>query len=442
MHFKPSQLPSGNEAIKHGISTPTLHENLLAQVLTPTNLEFAYKRVKANKGSAGIDGITIEDFPAFANANWESIKQQITQGAYRPSPVLRVNISKPDGGTRALGIPTVLDRFIQQAILQVLNPIFDPDFSPYSFGFRPNRNAAQAVKHLQAGIKSSKKIAVDIDLSKFFDRVNHDLLMHKIGLRIKDKLLMRLIGRYLRARIVDNGKRTKPTQGVPQGGPLSPLLSNIILDELDKTLEKRGHHFARYADDFTILVKSQRSGERVLGSISLFLQQQLKLVVNDKKSRVGGVKGTKFLGFGFKRNHIKIHDNSLNKFKQRVRQLTNRNWGIAMVKQIECLNRYLRGWGNYFLIAKEYQLMVDLDNWIRRRIRMCYWRQWRKPRTKVRNLLKRGVGKRLAISCGISSKGAWRSSKTKGINMALSNQYLRKEGLISLRDIWIKIHHG
>jgi len=442
MHLNTSQLPSGNDVNKHGISTPTLHENLLAQMLTPTNLDLAYKRVKANKGSAGIDGMTIEDFPAFANANWENIKQQITQGAYRPSPVLRVNIPKPDGGIRALGIPTVLDRFIQQAIHQVLNPIFDPYFSPYSYGFSPNRNAAQAVRHLQTGIKAGKKIAVDIDLSKFFDRVSHDLLMHKIGLRIKDKLLMRLIGRYLRARIVDNGKREKPTQGVPQGGPLSPLLSNIMLDELDKTLEQRGHHFARYADDFTILVKSQRSGERVLASISLFLQQQLKLVVNDKKSRVGDVKDTKFLGFGFKRNHIKIHGNSLDKFKHRVRQLTNRNWGIAMIKQIECLSRYLRGWGNYFLMAKEYQLTVDLDHWCRRRIRMCYWRQWRKPRTKVRNLLNRGVSLTLAMSCGASRKGVWRSAKTKGINKALSNQYLRKEGLISLRDLWIKIHHG
>ena len=211
---------------------------------------------------------------------------------------------------------------------------------------------------------------------------------------------------------------------------------------LPKTLENRGHHFARYADDFTILVKSQRSGERVLTSVSLFLQQQLKLVVNDQKSRVGEVKDTKFLGFGFKRNHIKVHGNSLDKFKHRVRRLTNRNWGIAMRKQIACLSRYLRGWGNYFLIAKEYQLTVDLDHWLRRRIRMCYWRQWRKPRTKVRNLLKRGVPEKLVLSCGVSRKGSWRSSKTKGINMELSNQYLKNEGLISLRDIWIKIHHG
>jgi RNA-directed DNA polymerase len=442
MHLKPSKLPSGNDDIEHGISTPALHGDLIEKLLNPVNLASAWKRVKANKGSAGIDGMTIDDFPAFANANWEHIKAQIAQGTYRPSPVLRVNIPKPDGGSRGLGIPTVLDRFIQQAIHQVLNPLFDPHFSPYSYGFRPNCNAAQAVTHLQTGIKSGRKVAVDIDLSKFFDRVNHDLLMHKLGLKIRDKVLMKLIGRYLRARIVEHGKRVKPTQGVPQGGPLSPLLSNIMLDELDKTLEKRGHHFARYADDFTILVKSKRAGERVLASISLFIKQRLKLIVNETKSRVGAVKETKFLGFGFKYGRIKIHDNSLQRFKYRVRDLTNRNWGVAMSKQISSLNRYLRGWGNYFLIANGYQLCVDLDQWIRRRIRMCYWRQWRKPRTKVKNLLKRGVPLALAVSCGATRKGVWRSAKTKGINQALSNEYLANAGLLSLRDIWVKIHHG
>ena len=442
MHFDRSLLSTDFAAIGHDIITPTLHDNLLVQVLAPTNLDLAWKRVKANKGSAGVDGMHINDFPTFAQAHWETIKQQLHNGTYRPQPVLRVEIPKPDGGKRLLGIPSVIDRIIQQAIHQVLNPLFDPEFSAYSFGFRPGCNAAQAVKHVQTGIISGHKIAVDIDLSKFFDRVDHDLLMHKLGCKIKDKALMRLIGKYLRAGIVDKGKRYRTQEGVPQGSPLSPLLSNIMLDELDKTLEKRGHWFARYADDFTILVKSHRAGQRVLTSISVFLQRTLKLLVNESKSRVGLVKQTKFLGFGFNRSRIQIHDNSLVRFKQRVRQLTNRNWGIAMKKQIHQLNLYLRGWGNYFLIANAYQLSIDLDHWIRRRIRMCYWRQWRRPRTKVRSLLKRGVPEKLAISCGITSKGPWRSAKTKGINMALNNQFLKEEGLIALRDIWIKVHHG
>jgi RNA-directed DNA polymerase len=442
MHFDRSLLPSGFASIEHDIITPTLHDNLFEQVLAPTNLDLAWQRVKANKGSAGVDGMSIDDFPKYAQANWDAIKAQLINGTYRPQPALRVEIPKPDGGKRLLGIPTIIDRIIQQAIHQVLNPIFDPEFSAHSYGFRPGRNAAQAVKHIQACIKLGHKIAVDVDLSKFFDRVNHDLLMHKLGCKINDKALMRLIGKYLRAGVVDKGKRVQTQEGVPQGSPLSPLLSNIMLDEPDKTLEKRGHCFARYADDFTILVKSHRAGQRVLTNISVFLQRKLKLVVNEDKSRVGSVKETKFLGFSFKRGQIQIHDKALVKFKQQVRRLTNRNWGIAMKKQIIHLNRYLRGWGNYFFIANAYQLSVDLDHWVRRRIRMCYWRQWRRPRTKVRNLLKRGVPERLAISCGITSKGPWRSSKTKGINMALTNQYLKDEGLIALRELWIRIHHG
>ena len=341
-----------------------------------------------------------------------------------------------------MGIPTVMDRVIQQAILQVLSPIFDPEFSNDSYGFRPQRNAGQAVKRLQSSIKEGYKIAVDVDLSKFFDRVNHDLLMNRLARKVNDKGIKHLIGKYLRAGIRDNGWYLKTTEGVPQGGPLSPLLSNIVLDELDKTLEFRGHHFARYADDFTILVRSRRAGQRVLKSITRFVQVKLKLLVNEKKSRVGPVKETKFLGFGFKYGYIRIHEQSLKKFKQEVRRLTNRNWGISMSKQIHFLNRYLRGWGNYFLIANAYQLSVDLDHWIRRRIRMCFWRQWRKPRTKVRSLIKLGVPEKMAIDCGITSKGPWRSAKTYGINMGLNDKFLREQGLLSLRGIWISLHYG
>ncbi len=442
MNLRQPQLPSGNGCAQHSILKPALSDDLFEQMLTSSNLRRAWKRVKANKGKPGVDGVSIEDFPEYLKIHWERIQQQLREGTYQPAPVRRIRIPKPDGGERLLGIPTVMDRLIQQSILQVLTPVFDPDFSEYSYGFRPQRRAGQAVKRLHTGIKSGHKIAVDVDLSKFFDRVNHDLLMNRLGRKVQNKEIKRLIGKYLRAGISENGWCTRTTEGVPQGGPLSPLLSNILLDELDKTLEIRGHHFARYADDFTILVKSRRAGERVLGSITRFVQRKLKLKVNEKKSRVGPVSETKFLGFGFKYGYIRIHERSLEKFKQEVRRLTNRNWGISMTKQIQILNRYLRGWGNYFLIANAYQLSVDLDHWIRRRIRMCYWRQWRKPRTKVRSLIKLGVPVKMAIDCGITSKGPWRSSRTYGINMGLNDKFLRAQGLLNLRGIWISLHHG
>lgn len=405
-------------------------ENLLEQVLHPENLQSAWKRVRANKGGAGIDRMTIDAFPAW-----------VRSGQYYPFPVKRVEIDKPEGGKRLLGIPIVTDRVIQQAIAQVLTPIFDPDFSDNSFGFRPNRNGQQAVKRVSNIIKTKRYFSVDVDLSKFFDRVNHDLLMTHLGYKVKDKRLLKLIKRYLRAGVMNNQLYSESREGVPQGGPLSPLLANIMLDPLDKELEKRGHQFARYADDFTILVKSKRAGERVLHSVSRFLQNRLKLVVNTTKSHVVKTNDSKFLGFTFRGGNIHWHPKTLLRFKQRVRELTNRNWGVSMKYQLFKLSQYLRGWINYFGIAKGYQSCVELDHWIRRRVRMAYWRQWRKPRTKVRNLMKRGVHVRSAVACGITSKGPWRSAKTPGINQALSLKYLKSEGLYSLRDGWIELHY-
>jgi len=341
-----------------------------------------------------------------------------------------------------LGIPTIADRVIQQAIAQVLTPIFDPTFSDNSFGFRPTRNGQQAVKQVQSIIKEGRRFAVDVDLSKFFDRVNHDLLMTHLSRKVMDKRLLKLISRYLRAGIMDKQRFIESREGVPQGGPLSPLLANILLDSLDKELEGRGHKFARYADDFTILVKSRRAGERVLHSISNYLQNRLKLIVNTTKSRVVKTSQSKFLGFTFKAGRIQLHPQTLETFKQQVRELTNRNWGVSMHYQLFKISQYLRGWIHYFGIANCYQLCVDLDHWIRRRVRMAYWRQWRKPRTKVRNLLTRGVKIQTAVGCGITSKGPWRSSKTPGINQALSNVYLKSEGLYELRDGWIKLHYS
>ena len=437
-----TRMPSGSDVTQRTDKQPAFSAALLELTLKPSNILEAWKRVRANKGAAGIDGMTIDDFPAWAkDGNWKRIASELRSERYQPSPVRRVEIDKPDGGKRQLGIPTIVDRVIQQAIAQVLTPIFDPTFSDNSFGFRPNRNGQQAVKQVQGIIKTGRRFAVDVDLSKFFDRVDHDLLMTYLGYKVKDKRLLKLIKRYLRAGVIDNQFYSESREGVPQGGPLSPLLANIMLDPLDKELEKRGHHFARYADDFTILVKTPRAGERVLSSISRFLSHRLKLVVNTTKSHVVKTSESKFLGFTFKAGRIQWHQKTLLKFKQQVRRLTNRNWGVSMHYQLFKISQYLRGWINYFGIANRYPRCVDLDHWIRRRVRMAYWRQWRKPRTKVRNLMRLGVHVQAAVACGITSKGPWRSAKSPGINQALSLDYLKSEGLYSLRDGWIALHY-
>jgi RNA-directed DNA polymerase len=441
-HLNP-RTPTGEGVAQRSDPKPAFGEDLFERVLQRDNLAAAWKHVRANKGAAGVDGMTIEAFPAWARSgHWKRVCSELATGRYQPAAVKRVEIEKPSGGKRQLGIPTVTDRVIQQAVAQVLTPLFDPGFSESSYGFRPGRNQHQAVRRVQSFIQQGRRIAVDVDLSKFFDRVNHDLLMTRLGRALRDKRLLRLIALYLRAGYVENGCLHASREGVPQGGPLSPLLSNVLLDELDKELERRGHSFARYADDFTILVNSQRAGERVLWSIGVYLEKKLKLVVNTEKSRVVKTNDCQFLGFTFKGSRILWHPKTLRQFKQKIRQLTNRNWGVSMRYQIYKTSEYIRGWINYFGIASGYQRCVELDHWIRRRIRMAYWRQWRKPRTKVRNLLRLGVQIETAVACGITSKGPWRSAKTPGINQALSNAYLRKQGLYGLRDGWIKLHHA
>jgi RNA-directed DNA polymerase len=440
-HLNDITTPTGAYFGQREVMQPAFTDDLFEKVFTADNLKRAWQQVRANKGAAGVDGMKIEEFLEWAKLHWQACKTQLLNGHYRPAPVKRVEIDKPDGGKRLLGIPTVVDRVIQQAIAQVLSPMVEPTFSPHSFGFRPNRSAHQAVKQVRGFIKQRRRIAVDVDLSKCFDRINHDLLMSKLAVHVQDKRLLVLIGHYLRAGIMEKGTLLPSTEGVPQGGPLSPLLSNIMLDSLDKELERRGHCFARYADDFIILVKSQRAGERVLCSISRYLETRLKLVVNTDKSQVVKTSMSKFLGFTFAHGRIQWHPKTFHRFKQQVCKLTNRNWGVSMHYQLFKLSQFLRGWINYFGIANAYQLCVDLDNWIRRRVRMCYWRQWVKPRTKVANLLKRGVAIQAAVACGLTSKGPWRSSKTPGIQQALSNDYLKSEGLVSLRDGWIKVHY-
>lgn len=415
---------------------------LMDEILARENLTRAWMRVHANKGAPGIDGLRIDEFAAYFRAQGPAILAALRRGDYRPYPVRRVYIDKEDGSQRGLGIPTVLDRVIQQAIAQVLSPIFETTFSEYSYGFRPKRSQHQAVTQVQTYVAQGRKIAVDVDLSKFFDRVNHDFLMTQLGKKIRDKAVLKLIAQYLRAGVVEDGHWQATREGVPQGGPLSPLLSNVVLDLLDKELEKRGHAFARWADDFVILVHSQRAGERVLASITRFIERRLKLKVNDQKSHVVPIRQCKFLGFSFHGNNLVWHPKVLDTFKREVRMLTSRSQGKSMATVIRNLSVYLRGWINYFGIAKGYQKCIDLDQWIRRRLRMYLWKQWRRARTRVKHLLAFGVPKTLAICCGASEKSYWRSAKTEGIHRAITNEYLESLGLISLRDRWVEIHYG
>ena len=413
-------------------------EDLLDAALARDNLARAWKRVQANQGAPGIDGVTVQDFPAHARAHWPALRERIEQGRYRPQAVRRVTIPKPDGGQRLLGIPTVSDRVIQQAIAQVLTPIFDPTFSASSFGFRPGRNAHQAIRQVRSHVKAGYRIAVDIDLAKFFDTVDHDVLMGLLGRAIRDKRLLALIGRYLRAGVLVGEHIEASEVGTPQGGPASPLLANILLHQLDGELERRGHRFARYADDLVILVKSQRAGERVMRSITRYLQTTLKLTVNPAKSKVAPMSECSFLGFTMAGQKIRWADKALAQFKGRVKALTSRSWGVSMAYRLHKLGQYVRGWTAYFGISEYWRPVPELDDWIRRRIRMCYWKQWRWVRTKIKHLLDLGVSLKTAIQHGVSSKSFWHMARTPALQQALSNAWWKAHGLVSVQDLWCK----
>jgi RNA-directed DNA polymerase len=425
----------------HVMESPDPNDHLLERILSRENMQRAWKRVKANKGAPGIDGKSIEEFPEFARNHWDNIRESLLAGIYQPSPVRRVEIPEATGGTRPLGIPTVLDRLIQQAIYQVLMPIFDPDFSDHSYGFRPGRSAHNAVYQIREYIREGYRVAVDMDLSKFFDTVNHDVLMHRVARKVRDKRVLRLIGKHLRAGVMVNGRLQATRKGVPQGGPLSPLLADILPDDLDKELEHRGHRFVRYADDFIILVKSQRAGERVMVSVQHFLERKLKLKVNQDKSQVASTNKTNFLGFTFRDAKIRWSDKAFREFKRRIKQLTGRSWFVSMEYRLDKLAQYIRGWMNYFGISEYYRPIPEIDHWLRRRVRMCYWKQWRYARTKVQQLRKLGTSLYAAISVAISRKGPWHLARTLATQTGMTNQWLKDQGLLSVKELWVNIHY-
>jgi len=420
---------------------PNPDDRLLEQILSRSNMQEAWQRVKANKGAPGVDHMGVDQFADFAREQWLKIRQSLLAGTYQPLPVKRVEIPKASGGKRPLGIPSVVDRVIQQAVAQVLGPIFDPGFSDYSYGFRPGRSAHDAVYQAQAYIKEGCRWVVDMDLEKFFDTVNHDVLMHRVARKVHNKRVLKLIGKYLRAGVTVNGRLQQTPKGVPQGGPLSPLLANIVLDDLDKELENRGHRFVRYADDFLILVKSQKAAERVMVGIKHFIERKLKLKVNITKSQVASTDQAGFLGFIFKGKKIRWSNKAFLKFKQRLRKLTGRSWFVSMEYRFKKLSQYICGWMNYFGISEYYRPLPLIDRWLRRRVRMCYWKQWRYARTKVRNLLKLGTFKRTAILTAISRKGPWRLSRTLATQTGMTNQWLKDQGVVSVKELWVKIHY-
>lgn len=410
--------------------------NLMEEILERQNMQRAFKQVKRNKGSAGVDGTTVDESESFLALNWLSIKAQILSGTYKPSPVRRVEIPKVAGGVRKLGIPTVLDRLIQQAIGQVLQRLWDPSFSDHSYGFRPKRSAQQAVSKAKSYQEQGYRWVVDIDLEKFFDRVNHDKLMSNLRKKIKDKRVLSLIGKYLKSGVLENGLVSSPTEGTPQGGPLSPLLSNVVLDDLDKELERRGHKFVRYADDQNIYVKSERAGHRVMANVSEFITKKLKLKVNEDKSKVARPWQRKFLGFSFshhKETKIRVARESLKRFKQRVRKLTNnKNYSEPMEHRIKRLNRYLSGWRGYFGHCETPSILKSQDEWIRRRLRTLHWKQWGRVRTRCNELMKLGVSKDLALKTAASGKGPWRLGDSPALKIAFTIDYFDDLGLVRL----------
>ena len=424
-------------------TTPNEEIGLLERVLERENMLQALHRVERNQGAPGIDGMTVKDIRQYVKENWAHTKETLLKGTYKPSPVRRVELPKPGGGTRLLGIPTVVDRLIQQALNQVLTLIFDPSFSPYSYGFRPGKKGHDAVRQARDYIQQGYKVVIDTDLSKFFDRINHDILMSKVVRKVKDKRVLKLIRAYLEVGVLQGGVVSKSEEGVQQGGPLSPLLGNIMLDDFDQELTRRGHNFVRYADDVNIYVKSFRAGQRVMDSITKYLEGKLRLIVNQEKSAVDRPWKRKFLGFSFYGNKeigIRIAPKTIERLREKIRELTQRKTPIPMKERVKELTQYLMGWMGYYALANAKSILGQMDKWIRHRLRMCVWKQWKKVRTRIRKLRAHGASKGMSIGYANTRKGPWAASLL--LNSFLTKEYWRKLGLMSLMDRYLEIRNA
>jgi RNA-directed DNA polymerase len=427
---------SGDEGTEPFVATPTPEtpagtEHLMEEVCDRGNLERAWNQVQRNKGGPGVDGMTIDAAKGYLREHWPNIRSHLLDGTYQPQPVKRVERPKPDGGIRKLGVPCVVDRLIQQALLQVLQERWDPTFSQHSYGFRPGRSAHQAVAQAQHYIAEGYSVVVDLDLEKFFDRVNHDGLMARVAARLTDKRVLKLIRAFLKAGVMEDGLVQPVEEGTPQGGPLSPLLSNLVLDDLDKELARRGHRFCRYADDCNIYVRSRRAGERVMASVSRFLTQKLRLKVNEAKSAVARPEERQFLGFSISNDgsERRIAPKALDKFKARIRDMTRRTRGISLPQVIEELTPYLIGWRGYFGFCETPRVLTNLEAWIRRRLRSYLWRQWRNGHNRFTELRRRGVPKFRAAVAASSPTGCWRMSGHPAVQQALRNHSFDLLGL-------------
>jgi len=416
----------------------------IEDVLSSPNLKSAYSQVVRNKGAAGIDNMKTEELSGYLQEHWEEIAERLRSGTYRPQAVRRVEIRKETGGIRLLGIPTVLDRMLQQAIAQQLSKHYDSKFSDYSYGFRPNRSCHDAIDKALDYLNSGYSYVVEIDLSKFFDRVNHDRLMHHLSLQIKDREVLRLIRRYLQSGVMINGIVQKTEEGTPQGGNLSPVLSNIVLDELDKELEKRGHRFVRYADDISIFVKSHRAGERVLSSITDFIESRLKLQVNRDKSGIRHYTKGGLLGFGFYKDskgvQCRILESSHQRFRCKLKRFTSRKWSVSFDARMTYINNLAQGWISYYGKAKGRMRIRRTDEWLRRRLRMCIWKQWKKIGKRMRSLIQLGIPKQKAYEWANTRKSYWRTSKSPILQRAITNARLEQRGYVSLEKRYNQRH--